>query len=200
MKSTEESGKRSRQDPSERELRVDAQRSVDLVVAAAKYLFTTSGVQVTTREIAERAGVGMGTLYRRFPRRADLIATVFEKEMDACAEAAATLAQQNPPFVALSRWVQLYVEFMGTKKGLAKAVSSDDPVYIGMYAKFDERLLPAIRNLCAAAVASGEVKPDLDAHEFFSAISTLCMSTYEGRPDHASRMVAILVDGLRMRC
>ena len=200
MKKTEQSGKGSRQDPGERELRVDAKRSIERIVAAAKDLFATKGVQVTTREIAERAGVGMGTLYRRFPRRADLIATVFEGEMDACADAAATLAQQNSPFVALSEWAQLYVEFMGTKQGLAKAVSSDDPVYIGMYAKFDERLLPAIRSLCAAAVAAGEVQRDLDADEFFSAISTLCMSTYEGKPDHASRMVALLVDGLRMRC
>lgn len=69
-----------------------------------------------------------------------------------------------------------------------------------MYARFDERLLPAVRNLCAAAVAAGELQPDLDADEFLSAVSTLCMSTYEKRLDHASRMVALLVEGLRMRC
>lgn len=179
-------------------LRSDARRSVDALVAAARELFATRGVDVTTREIAERAGVGMGTLYRRFPRRADLIATVFLGELDACAGAATTLAQENPPFEALAKWMQVYVSLIGTKRGLARAVSSDDPVYTGMSVHFDQRLRPAARALYEAAVAAGEVRPDLDAAEILSAVSTLCMSSYDGRPDHASQMVALFVEGLRL--
>lgn len=181
-----------------RALRPDAQRSVDALVAAARELFATKGVDATTREIAERAGVGMGTLYRRFPRRADLIGAVFQDEMDACARAATTIAQENPPFVALAKWMQVYVDLITTKRGFAKAVSSDDPVYTGMSEHFDQRLLPAARALYDAAVAAGEVRPDLDAAEILHAVSTLCMSTYDGSPDHASRMVALLVEGLRL--
>ncbi|MEO9337093.1 helix-turn-helix domain-containing protein [Mesorhizobium sp. SB112] len=182
----------------ERRLRADAQRSVDALIAAARELFVTKGVDATTREIADRAGVGMGTLYRRFPRRADLVGAVFQSEMDACAEAATTLAWDNPPFEALAKWMQLYVQLIATKRGLAKAMSSDDPVYVGMAARFDQRLRPAARTLYEAAVASGEARPDMDAAEIFSAVSTLCMSTYDGRPDHASQMVALLVSGLRL--
>lgn len=181
-----------------RPLRADAQRSVDALVAAARELFATTGVDATTREIAERAGVGMGTLFRRFPRRADLVGAVFQNEMDACAQAAATLARDNPPFEALAKWMQLYVQLIATKRGLAKAMRSDDPVYVGMAARFDQRLRPAARALYEAAVAVGEVRPDLDAAEILSAVSTLCMSTYDGRPDHASRMVALFVEGLRL--
>lgn len=182
----------------DRRLRADAQRSVDALTAAARELFATKGVDVTTREIAERAGVGMGTLFRRFPRRADLVGAVFQGEMDACADAAATLARDNSPFDAMSKWMQVYVELIATKRGLAKAISSDDPVYVGMAARFDQRLRPAAQALYEAAVAAGQVRPDMDAAEILSAVSTLCMSIFDGKPDHASKMVALLMAGLRL--
>jgi len=184
-------------DPASRPLRADAQRSVDAIVAAAREVFTTRGVDATTREIADRAGVGMGTLYRRFPRRADLVGAVFQGEMDACADAAQTLAQDNPPFQALTKWMQLYVQLIATKRGLAKAMSSDDPVYIGMAARFDHRLRPAAVYLYETAVAAGEARPDLDPAEILAGVSTLCMSSYDDRPNHASQMVALLMNGIR---
>jgi AcrR family transcriptional regulator len=140
----------------------------------------------------------MGTLFRRFPRRADLVGAVFQGEMDACADAAATLARDNPPFEAFAKWMQLYVRLIATKRGLAKAVSSDDPVYIGLAARFDQRLRPAAQTLYATAVAAGEARPDMDVAEILGAVSALCMSTSEGRPDHASRMAALLLAGLRL--
>ena len=182
---------------SERRLRADAQRSVDALMAAARELFATTGVDATTREIADRAGVGMGTLYRRFPTRADLIAAVFDDEMDACAEAATTFAAQYPPFEALAKWMQVYARFVGTKQGLAKALSSGDPVFVGVFARFDQRLRPAALKLYEAAAAAGEAWPDKDAAEILCAVSTLCMSTYDGKPDHAVQMTALLVEGLR---
>lgn len=181
----------------ERRLRADAQRSVDALVVAARELFATTGVDATTREIADRAGVGMGTLFRRFPQRADLIAAVFHSEMDACAEAAATLAANYPPFEALAKWMQVYAEFVGTKRGLAKALSSGDPVYAGVFARLDQRLRPAAQNLYEAAVKAGEARPDMDPAEILCAVSTLCMSTYDGKPNHAGQMTALLVEGLR---
>ena len=181
-----------------RRLRSDAQRSIDAILAAARELFATTGVDATTREIADRAGVGMGTLFRRFPQRADLIAAVFHSEMDACAEAATTLAAKYPPFEALSKWIQVYAEFIGTKRGLAKALGSGDPVFIGLFARFDQCLRPAARALYEAAEAAGEVRPDMDAAEILCAITTLCMSTYEGKSNHAGQMVALLVEGLRL--
>lgn len=182
----------------ERRLRADAQRSVNAILAAARDLFATIGVDATTREIADRAGVGMGTLFRRFPQRADLIAAVFHGEMDACVELAASLSETYSPFEALARWMQSYADFVSTKRGLAKALSSGDPVFIGVFAHFDKRLRPVARRLYYAAVVAGEARPDLDAAEILCAISTLCMSTYDARPDHAGKMVDLLVEGLRL--
>lgn len=187
-----------REAPGRAGLRADAQRSADALVQAAGKLFSTRGVDVTTREIASLAGVGMGTLYRRFPRRADLVGAVFQRELDALADASATLARDHPPFEALARWTQLYVDLLATKRGLARAVRSDDPVYVGMAAQFEQRLHPAARSLYESALVSGEVRPDLDAAEMLAAVSALCMSTFDGRPDHAGRVVAIFMAGLRM--
>jgi AcrR family transcriptional regulator len=181
-----------------RRLRADAQRSSDALIAAAKELFATTGVDATTREIADLAGVGMGTLFRRFPQRADLIAAVFHGEMDACAEAAITLAAKYPPFEALAKWMQVYAEFIGTKRGLARALSSGDPVFVGLFIRFDQCLRPAARKLYEAAEAAGEARLGLDAAEILCAVTSLCMSTYPGKPDHATQMVDLFVKGLRL--
>lgn len=178
-------------------LRADAQRSVETIVAAAAQLFAEQGVEVTTREIAQWAGVGMGTLYRRFPRRADLVGAVFRSELDACVAAAERLRRDSPAFEALAEWMQVYVRFLATKQGLAKAVSSDDPVYTGMYPLFEARLQPAVDALFADAVAEGSVRSDVDPGEILAAVSTLCLSGHGDRPDRAARMVALLVGGLR---
>ena len=183
---------------SERRLRADAQRSINALVGAARELFATKGVDATTREIADRAGVGMRTLFRRFPQRADLIAAVFQGEMDDCAEAATIRGAAHPPFEAPAKWMQVYAEFIGTKRGLGKALSSGDPVFVGMFARFDQRVRPAARTLYEAAAAAGDVRPDLDADELLCAVSTLCMSTYPEKPGHAGQMVALLVRGLRL--
>jgi len=181
----------------ERRLRADAQRSVDALIAAARELFATTGVDATTREIADRAGVGMGTLFRRFPQRADLIAAVFHSEMNAIADTADVLAIDHSPFEALAKWMQAYAAFIGTKRGLAKALSSGDPVFVGVFAHFDQRLRPAAQKLYEAAVTAGEARSDIDPAELLCAVSTLCMSSYPGRPDHAAQMTALLVEGLR---
>ena len=89
-----------------RAVRADAQRSIDALLVAAKSVFATSGVDAPVREIADRAGVGIGTLYRNFPQRVDLVAAVFRREIDACADAAPLLAAEHEPVVALERGFQ----------------------------------------------------------------------------------------------
>ena len=100
-----------------RRIRADAQRNEDAVLEAAKQVFAASGVDAPVREIAARAGVGVGTLYRRFPNRSDLVAAVFRREVDACAADAVLLAADYAPGEALSRWLKRYTGFIATKKG-----------------------------------------------------------------------------------
>jgi AcrR family transcriptional regulator len=181
----------------DRRVRADAQRNIDGLLHAAKQVFATSGVDAPAREIAEKAGVGLGTLYRHFPRRSDLIAAVFRREMDACADAAPILAAEYDPFEALANWMQRYAAFVATKRGLAKALHSGEPAFDNLPGYFDQRLRPALRTLFKTAAAAGEVRADVDADDLLSAVASLCMSAHNAGPGHAERMVALLVDGLR---
>ncbi len=178
-------------------MRVDVQRNLDALLQAAKLVFATSGVDAPVREIAEQAGVGVATLYRHFPQRADLIAAVFRREMDACADAAPVLAAAHPPFEALAQWMQRFAAFVATKRGLATVLHSGDPAFDALPAHFEKRLRPALRSLLEAAAAAGEVRADIDADELLGAVSSLCMSAYNAGAGRAERMVALLVDGLR---
>src|SRR5580692_6856985 len=112
-----------------RRKRADGLRKMDSLLQAAMEVFAKSGVDAPVREIAERAGVGLGTLYRHFPQRADLIAAVFRREIDACADIAPVLAESQAPFDALASWMQRYAAFVGTKRGLAQALHSGDPAF-----------------------------------------------------------------------
>ncbi len=183
--------------PPERRVRADAKRSVEALLEAAKTVFATSGVDAPVREVAEQAGVGVGTLYRHFPLRSDLIAAVFRREIDACADAAPVLAVEHEPGDALAKWMQRFAAFVATKRGLAPALHSGDPAYEPLRAYFDQRVQPALRTLLESAAAAGEVRTDVHADELLSAVSSLCMSAHNVRPEHARRMVALLVDGLR---
>src|SRR5277367_6261990 len=118
-----------REAPTSRPVRADAQRNTDALLEAALAVFAASGVDAPVREIAEKAGVGVGTVYRHFPQRADLIAAVFRREMDACADSAPILAAEHEPFEALANWMQRYAAFVATKRGLAKALHSGDPAF-----------------------------------------------------------------------
>ena len=178
-----------------RRVRADAQRSVEALLHAAKAVFATSGVDAPVREIAAEAGVGVGTLYRHFPQRADLVAAVFRQEIDACADAAVTLAAKHEPGEALARWMQRYAAFIATKRGLATVLHSGDPAFESLPGHFETRLRPALRTLFAAAVAAGVVRDDVDPDDLLGAVASLGMHSRHG-PDHTRRMVALLVDGL----
>lgn len=182
-----------------RRVRADAQRNIDTLLQSATTVFAKSGVDAPVREIADHAGVGVGTFYRHFPQRADLIAAVFRREVDSCADAALELAEPQAPFEALAKWMQRYAAFIATKRGLAQALHSGDPTFDPLPAYFHERLQPVLRALLEAAAAADEVRTDIDAEELLGAVASLCMSAHESRPDQAQRMVALLVDGLRHR-
>lgn len=180
-----------------RRLRTDARRSLDALLQAAKEVFAASGVDAPVREIAAKAGVGVGTVYRHFPQRSDLVAAVFRREIDACADAAVALAEQNDPFGALAQWMQRFAAFFATKRGLAGALHSGDAAFEALPAHFDRRLRPALQSLLASAVAAGQVRADVAADELLSAVARLCSSSRDEAPGQAERMVALLADGLR---
>jgi len=180
-----------------RRVRADAQRNEDAVLEAAKAVFTESGVDATVRDIAARAGVGMGTLYRRFPTRSDLIAAVFRREVDACAAEATTLAANHQPGEALARWLKRYSLFLGTKKGLAAALHSGDPAFGALPAYFRARFEPALGSLLTAAAAANEGRDDIEPYDLLRAIGNLSVASGDDGVAHTARMLDLLIDGLR---
>jgi AcrR family transcriptional regulator len=180
-----------------RPVRADAQRNLDALLEAAMTVFATSGVDAPVRQIAEKAGVGLGTVYRHFPQRSDLIAGVFRHEIDACAGAAAILAAEYQPGEALAKWMLRYVDFVSAKRGLAPALHSGDPAFETLRSYFDQRLRPALHMLLASAVAAGDVRADVDADDILGAVTSLSMHAFAQGPEHARRMVSLFLDGLR---
>lgn len=186
-------------------IRADAARNEDAVLEAAKTVFATAGVDAPVREIAKTAGVGVGTLYRRFPKRSDLVVAVFKREVDACAADAKTLAHDHPPGEALSRWLRRYCRFIVTKKGLASALHSGDPAFDALPDYFRSNFEPALQNLLSAAAKTGEARSDIDAYDLLRAIGNLASagSTSGGNPEHHEgmqhtyRMLDLMIDGLR---
>ena len=180
-----------------RQMRADGQRKMSSILDAAMEVFAQSGVNAPVREIAERAGVGLGTVYRHFPQRSDLILAVFRTQMDACADAAPELASKYEPGEALARWMQRYMDFVATKRGLAAALHSGDPAYSALPGYFDKRLRPALETLLEAAVAARVVRSSIEADDLLRTVATLCHGPDGKEPVYARRMVQLLVDGLR---
>ncbi|MCW3790377.1 TetR/AcrR family transcriptional regulator [Paenibacillus sp. LS1] len=182
-----------------RGVRADAQRNINALLQSAMTVFATSGVDAPVREIADNAGVGVGTVYRHFPLRSDLIEAVFRQEIDACADAAVDLANKYKPVEALERWMLCYLEFIATKRGLAAALHSNDPTYGTLPICFVEELSPALKTLIETATAADEVSVKITPDELLWAVASLCTAVDNGDIEHAKNTVSLLVDGLRYR-
>ncbi|MGW2892083.1 TetR/AcrR family transcriptional regulator [Streptomyces griseoruber] len=183
---------------SARSNRKDARRNRQALLDAAAAVFVTSGVEAPVRDISAKAGVGVATIYRHFPTRADLVVAVYRHQIDACAEAGPTLLAAGPtPYAALGRWVDLFVDFLVTKHGLAAAMQGDSTGFEALHAYFLERLLPVCTQLLEAAAASGEIRSGLDAYHLMRGIGNLCIGAESDPRYDARRLVALLVAGLR---
>ena len=185
--------------PAARPKRVDAARNLRALLRAAMDVFAESGVDAPVRDIAERAGVGVGTFYRHFPQRADLIVAVLKSQIDDCADAAAGFAREAAPAEALARWMQRYVDFIATKRGLSSALQSDSAAYAALPDYFYGRLRPALAALLDAAVDAGAIRPGYGADELLRAVATLCKAGPESDAAETRKMVTLMVYVLRVR-
>jgi AcrR family transcriptional regulator len=179
--------------------RADARRNKETLLDAAAAVFVTSGVEAPVRDIAARAGVGTGTIYRHFPTRADLIIAVYRHQVEACAEAGPALLATCPtPHAALGRWINLFVDFLVTKHGLAAVLQSDDAGFDALHAYFLDRLVPVCAQLLGAAAAAGEIRSDADAYELMRGVGNLCIGADSDPRYDARRLVELLIAGLRL--
>ncbi len=180
-----------------RQKRADAQRNEEALLAAAAAVFVKSGVEAPVRDIAAAAGVGIGTIYRHFPTRADLVVAVYRHQVEACAEAGPVLlANSASPHDALSKWINLFVDFLVTKHGLAAVLQPDSAGFNALHTYFLNRLRPICAQLLTAAAQAGEISADIDAYELLRAIGNLCVGADKDPHYNARRMVGLLIAGL----
>ncbi len=168
----------------------------DLLQAAAA-VFVTSGVDAPVREIAAKAGVGVGTIYRHFPTRAELVVAVYRHQVEACAEAGPRLFAESPtPEAALRAWVALFVEFLVTKHGLAGALHGQDAEPDALHRYFIDRLVPVCGALLdAARAASGHDALPVDAYTVLKGIGNLCIGAAADQRHDADMLVQMLISG-----
>jgi AcrR family transcriptional regulator len=180
-----------------RRQRADAKRNVVALLEAAKTVFANAGVDAPAKEITDLAGVGVGTLYRHFPRRSDLIVAVMQHEIDACANVATALSAAHEPWEALTRWIERFIDFVGTKHGLAAALHSGDPAFNDLPRYLMERLEPALDGLLSAARTSGHVRVDLTARDLLLTVALMCRPVRGEDLHFNERMIRIFIEGLR---
>ncbi|MEV4753553.1 TetR/AcrR family transcriptional regulator [Micromonospora sp. NPDC049559] len=192
-------GSGSRSGSSAPRKRADARRNEETLLEAAAAAFVAAGVDAPVRDIAARAGVGVGTIYRHFPTRADLVVAVYRHQVEACVQAGPDLlASSDSPYDALTRWIDLFVDFLVTKHGLAEALQSDDATFVSLHAYFVDRLAPVCAELLGAAARAGEIRPDIQALELMRGVGNLCIGAGKDPRYDARRLVELLLAGLRV--
>lgn len=181
-----------------RPLRADAQRNRDRLIEVATTAFTDSGVDVALEDIARRAEVGIGTLYRHFPTRETLVMAVYRKQIDDLASAAQSLPLLHGPAEALRLWMRGFVEYGAVKRGLVVLLRTMMDTDTHLFDHARATLRRSAEDLMTAAAAAGEIRPDFAADDVIRALGGICMAT--DRPDAgatALTLVDLVFDGLR---
>ncbi len=181
-----------------RPLRADAQRNRDRLLDVAVRAFSQDGPDVTLDAIAKDAGVGIGTLYRHFPTREALIEAAYRNELARLCDAVPDLLRAMPPDQATRAWMDRYIDYMSTKRGMADALRAVIASGGTPYAQSRDRLTTAITTLLQAGAAAGTLRADVEPADVLATLSGVSLAAGEpGQRDQARRLLDLLVDGLR---
>ena len=183
-----------------RKPRADALRNRVRLLETAKAAFAEKGPGASLDEIARTAGVGAGTLYRHFPTRDALIEAVYRNETEQLIAAATRLAETHAPKSALREWLLLFVDYMATKHGMYEALNSIVGGVSELYSASTEQMKLAVAKLVDRAVASGDIRLDVDPLDLLRALAGVAnVSAGSNGKQAAKRMVDILIAGIRTR-
>jgi AcrR family transcriptional regulator len=175
--------------------RVDAFRNEQKLLDAAASVFVEVGVDAPVRAVAAAAGVGVGTIYRHFPTRADLVVAVYRHQVDMLAATGPSLlATSASPDVAVRAWLDQFVDFLVTKHGLAAALQ-DDKVGAALHQHFVDHLVPVCAELLAAAT-KGSGGAGLTAYEVLRGVGNLCIGAGQDPMFDTRRVVRAYVSGV----
>jgi AcrR family transcriptional regulator len=184
-----------------RTLRTDARENREKLLRAAASRFAAQGSGVALESIARSAGVGVGTLYRHFPTREALVEAVYRKEVDALCASSGELLAQLPADAALEAWMERFIAYAATERGLSAALKSVASSQSQLFAATRERLLTAIGSLLGAGIATGRLRGDVTADDVLTAMNAVWTISDEGEQwaARARRVLALLMDALRVR-
>jgi AcrR family transcriptional regulator len=183
-----------------RKPRADSARNRQLLIDAAKAGFSDVGLDVSLEEIARRAGVGIGTLYRHFPTRESVVEAVYRREVEHLAEAVPQLLQALPAGEALHKWMHLFIDYIATKRIIAPSLAAASARTPALYTTSLELITGAISTLVKRAIASGDVRKHIDPSDLLRAMVGVSYGNPEaGWEASARRLIDILMDGLRRK-
>ena len=178
--------------------RSDACRNRDRLLECAAEAFAEHGVDAPLEKIAKSASVGIGTLYRHYPTRDALVEAVYRHNVDLLCTGAEELQATLPPAEALAEWMQRFVAYVASKKGLATYLKSVVSADSDLFTSTHQRVQATIAGLVDAAAASGEIRSGVDGMDLLRALSGVClMSDQPGGPEQGAKVAALLMDGLR---
>jgi AcrR family transcriptional regulator len=181
-----------------RKPRADGQRNRERLMEAAKAGFSETGPDVSLDEIARRAGVGIGTLYRHFPTRDAIVEAVYRREVEQLADGATRFMESLPPGEALHQWMRLFVDYVATKKVMASALGAMVGGVSELYAVSGAQIIGAMALLVERAIASGDIRADVESDDLLRALVGFTYSnTSPGWQASGLRLIDILMDGLR---
>ena len=180
--------------------RADSARNRQLLIDGAKAGFAQVGLNVSLEEIARRAGVGIGTLYRHFPTREAVVEAVYRREVEHLAEAVPQLLQTSPAGEALHKWMHLFVDYIATKRIIAPSLAATAARRSALQTTSGELITSAISTLVKRAIAGGDVRKDIDPSDLLRALVGVSYSNPDvGWEASARRLIDILMDGLRRK-
>jgi AcrR family transcriptional regulator len=179
--------------------RSDAQQNRMRLLEVGKAAFAEKGTSASLEEIARTAGVGIGTLYRHFPTRDALIEAVYRNETQQLAKAASEMAATHPPVEALRAWMRMSVDHIATKKLMGGVLNSIVGGTSDLYAEAGMQIKAAVTMLVDNAVASGDIRLDLDPLDMLRAVAGVAnISSGPNWEESAKRLVDILIAGVRV--
>jgi AcrR family transcriptional regulator len=178
--------------------RRDALRNREAIVDAARHAYSEGETGVRMEEIARRAGVGVGTLYRHFPTRDALVEAVYRRRVDELCAAAARLSEQFPPGEALHRFMQEFIHYTASGRGMATAMEAIMTSGSTVFATGRRRMVEALAEVMAPAMRDGSIRDDVSPEFLFRALAGICGSSHlPNWVEGAHVLVDLVHDGLR---
>jgi AcrR family transcriptional regulator len=186
--------------PHDKPLRKDAARNRDKLLAAAVELFAERGTEGSLEEVAKRAGVGIGTLYRHFPTRDALVEAAYRNEVAQLRAAADELLAELPPDQALEAWTRRFVEYGTAKRGMRDALQSIAGGGSDLFADTRGQVVEAVATLLEAGAEAGTLRTDVEPEDVLRAMSAIWLvAGSDDWAEDATRILRLVLDGLRYR-